>query len=51
MLPSSIKYQDAVEQEPLIDEEDSGPWKSGKGVCHFADLCVVDEASKEKQKA
>lgn len=34
-----------------LDEENSGPWKSRKGVWHFSDLCVVDKASEEEQEA
>lgn len=34
-----------------VDEEDSGAGQGGEGVSHLADSGVVDESSKEEQKA
>ncbi len=34
-----------------VDEEDSGAGQGGQGVGHLADSGVVDESSKEEQKA
>lgn len=35
---------------PLIDEKNSGARNGGESVSHFADFCVIDEASEEEKE-